>query len=47
MEPQYQMLGQAAGEAAVLALRTGRAVQSVDVAALQDRLRARGQVLRI
>jgi hypothetical protein len=47
MEVQYQMLGHAAGLAAVLALRDGRAVQSVDVADLQRRLRDGGQVLSL
>ncbi|WP_158890922.1 FAD-dependent oxidoreductase [Amycolatopsis anabasis] len=45
MEVQYQMLGHAAGLAATLALATGRPVQRVDVAELQDRLAAEGQVL--
>jgi hypothetical protein len=45
MEPQYQMLGQAAGLAAAFAARSGGAVQSVDVAALQDALRDAGAVL--
>ncbi len=47
MEVQYSMLGHAAGLAAVLALRDGRAVQSLDVPALQVRLRAGGQVLTL
>jgi hypothetical protein len=47
MEPQYQMLGQAAGVAAALAARAGVAVQDVDVAALQDRLRDAGAVLAV
>lgn len=45
MEVQYQMLGHAAGLAAVLALRDGCAVQSIDVAQLQAQLQAAGQVL--
>jgi hypothetical protein len=45
MEVQYQMLGHAAGLAAALALKGGRAVHRVDVAELQDRLTAEGQVL--
>ncbi|GGK74994.1 FAD-dependent oxidoreductase [Mangrovihabitans endophyticus] len=45
MEVQYQMLGHAAGVAAVLALAGDRAVQSVDVSDLQGRLRDAGQVL--
>ncbi|UNX56273.1 FAD-dependent oxidoreductase [Georgenia sp. TF02-10] len=47
MEPQYQMLGHAAGLAAAAAVRTGRDVQAVDVAALQEQLTAEGQVLRV
>lgn len=45
MEVQYQMLGHAAGLAAVLALRDRCAVQSIDVARLQTQLRAGGQAL--
>lgn len=45
MEVQYQMMGHAAGLAAVLALRDGRAVQSVDIPLLQQRLRDAGQIL--
>ncbi|WP_282944661.1 FAD-dependent oxidoreductase [Cellulomonas endometrii] len=47
MEPQYQMLGHAAGLAAAHAVASGRDVQAVDVAALQDALRAQGQVLAV
>lgn len=45
MEVQYQMLGQAAGTAAALAAAGTGVVQQVDVAALQQRLRADGAVL--
>jgi FAD-dependent oxidoreductase family protein len=45
MEVQYQMLGQAAGTAAALAVRGATEVQHVDVAELQRRLRAAGAVL--
>lgn len=45
MEVQYQMLGQAAGTAAALALDRGTSVQRVDTATLQQRLRADGAVL--
>jgi hypothetical protein len=47
MEVQYEMLGQAAGEAAVLALRDGRPVQGIDVGALQEALAAGGAVLAV
>jgi hypothetical protein len=47
MEPQFQMLGHAAGTAAALAARDGRPVQAVDITALQDRLRAAGQRLAV
>ncbi len=47
MEVQYQMLGWAAGRAAALALRSGRAVQQVDVGSLQDELREDGHVLAL
>jgi len=45
MEPTLMLLGHAAGVAAAQAARRGVAVQDVDVAALQDALRAQGQVL--
>ncbi|GAA2727823.1 FAD-dependent oxidoreductase [Cellulomonas aerilata] len=47
MEVQYGMLGHAAGLAAAAAVAGGRAVQAVDVATLQDRLRDAGQVLAL
>ena len=47
MEVQYQMLGHVAGLAAATAVATGRPVQAVDVTALQERLRAAGQVLAL
>jgi hypothetical protein len=46
MEPVYMMLGEAAGTAAALAVDAGKPVQEIDVAALQDKLRANRQVLR-
>lgn len=45
MEPQYQMLGHAAGVAAALAVGAERDVHDLDVAALQSRLVAEGAVL--
>lgn len=47
MEPQYQMLGQAAGVAAALAARTYAHVQDVDVDTLQQRLRDGHAVLAV
>jgi hypothetical protein len=47
MEPTLMLLGHAAGLAAAQAARRGVAVQDVDVAALQDALRAQGQVLAL
>jgi hypothetical protein len=46
MEPQYMILGQAAGVAASIAVREKVAVQSVDIKALQDKLRKGGATLR-
>jgi hypothetical protein len=45
MEPQYMIIGQAAGVAAKLALDAGKAVQDVDPAALAARLRKQQAVL--
>jgi hypothetical protein len=47
MEPQYEMLGHAAGLAATQALARNVAVQQVDVAALQTQLADEGQVLAL
>ena len=47
MEPVYMALGHAAGLAAVTSARSGRAVQEIEVAALQAELRAQKQVLRL
>ena len=47
MEPQYQMLGQAAGTAAALAVRSGVAVHDVDVPVLRESLVAAGAVLAV
>ena len=45
MEPQYMILGQAAGAAAKMAIETRRAVQEIDSARLTARLRKRGVVM--
>jgi hypothetical protein len=47
MEPQYMIMGHACGLAAVQALRADLAVQNIDVAALQARLREQKQVLEL
>jgi len=45
MEPQFMMLGQAAGVAAALAIRGGRTVQDVDTAELTRVLVSQGAIL--
>jgi hypothetical protein len=45
MEPQYMIIGQAAGVAASLAVRGRSAVQDVSVPELQQELHAHGAVL--
>jgi hypothetical protein len=47
MEPQYMMIGQAAGVAAALAVRTGVSVQEVPVDRLQKILRTDGSILHL
>jgi hypothetical protein len=44
MEPQYMILGHAAGLAASLAIRNSRAVQDIPMAELQKLLRSQGAV---
>ncbi|WP_255460900.1 FAD-dependent oxidoreductase [Edaphobacter albus] len=47
MEPQYMMLGQAAGVTAVLAIQGKSAVQDVSIAALQEKLRSQKVILHL
>ena len=47
MEPQYMILGHAAGAAAALAAKSDRAVQDVDLAVLQKRLLEEGAVFQL
>jgi len=47
MEPQYMAMGHAAGLAAVMALRADKAVQDIDVPALQVKLHEQEQVLAL
>src|SRR6185436_2713074 len=44
MEPQYMILGQAAGVAAAMALKSGKAVQEIDTADLSAKLKSQGAV---
>jgi len=45
MEPQYMILGQAAGVAAKMSIDSGKPVQDIDTAALATKLRARAAVM--
>ncbi len=47
MEPQYMILGHAAGVAAAMALQADSPVQNVDIEQLQLRLRAQQQILSL
>jgi len=45
MEPQYMIIGQAAGIAAKMAIQSGKAVQEIDTAMLTQTLRSEGAVM--
>jgi len=47
MEPQYMILGQAAGVAASLSIKHHKAVQDIPVSALQARLKAQAAVFAL
>jgi hypothetical protein len=47
MEPQYMILGQAAGTAASLAVNSRKPVQDISISDLQRKLRERGTVLHL
>jgi hypothetical protein len=47
MEPQYMIIGQAAGTAAALAVKAGRALRDIDTTQLQARLRDHGAILHL
>jgi hypothetical protein len=47
MEPQYMMIGQAAGVAAALAIQEHVPVQDISIAELQARLCAHGAILHL
>ncbi len=47
MEPQYMIMGHAAGIAAALSVSDGRAVQQVDITDLQKILKEQGQIISL
>jgi len=47
MEPVYMILGQAAGDAALLALQSVGSVQQINIAALRHKLVAEGQIMSV
>ncbi len=47
MEPQYMIMGESAGVAAAIAAQNNRPVQKLDIYALQEKLKTRGQVLSL
>jgi len=46
MEPQYMLVGHAAGIAAAQSVRTGTAIHKIDISGLQTTLREQNQILR-
>jgi hypothetical protein len=47
MEPQYMMMGQAAGNIAAFAIRKGLPVGGISVEELQNKLREQGAILHL
>jgi hypothetical protein len=47
MEPQYMIIGQAAGVAAALAVHGRSAVQDISIPMMQQRLQKQGAVLHL
>lgn len=47
MEPQYMIIGQAAGVAAALAIRSHTAIQDISIVKLQQELRNEGSILHL
>jgi hypothetical protein len=47
MEPNYMIAGESAGVAAALVIKTERTLHKVDIVALQEELRRRGQILSV
>jgi hypothetical protein len=47
MEPQYMIVGQAAGVAAAMSIKAKTPVQKVDIQALQKNLREHGAILHM
>ena len=47
MEPQYMIMGQAAGVAAAMAVKGNRPVHRIDVTLLQEKLAGQGQILTL
>jgi hypothetical protein len=47
MEPQYMIIGQAAGVAAALAVHSHREIHDVVISELQQKLRAHGGILHL